>query len=75
MLKSWIFLPFALSAVAFLSFVLSMSLSQAQSPAAVTYTYDSLGRLVGDGYANYTGAKTLTYTYDKSGNRTQSKIQ
>ena len=40
----------------------------------VTYTYDSLGRLVGDGYSNYTGANTSSYTYDNASNRTATSV-
>ncbi len=51
------------------------SRSQAAGSPAVTYTYDSLGRLAGDAYSNYTGANVVGYTYDNSGNRTQDNIQ
>ena len=36
--------------------------------AGVTYTYDTLGRL---SVATYDNGKTITYTYDPAGNRTQ----
>jgi YD repeat-containing protein len=36
--------------------------------AGVTYTYDTLGRL---SLATYDNGKTITYTYDPAGNRTQ----
>ena len=36
--------------------------------AATIYTYDTLGRVATDTYDN---GKTITYTYDAAGNRTQ----
>jgi YD repeat-containing protein len=36
--------------------------------AATTYTYDTLGRIA---TATYDNGKTITYTYDPAGNRTQ----
>ncbi|MFE0758998.1 hypothetical protein ACFW16_33880 [Inquilinus sp. NPDC058860] len=40
----------------------------AATPATVTYSYDSLGRVVKDDYPT----NQATYTYDKAGNRTKS---
>lgn len=42
--------------------------SMAATPATVTYSYDSVGRVVKDDYPTH----QATYTYDKAGNRTKS---
>lgn len=42
--------------------------AMAATPATVTYSYDSLGRVVKDDYPT----NQATYTYDSAGNRTKS---
>jgi len=42
-------------------------LASAAIAGAVTYTYDSLGRLT---KVDYGGGKVVTYVYDATGNRT-----
>jgi YD repeat-containing protein len=48
--------------------VLAVGQAAAATPATVTYTYDSLGRLVKDTQPK----NENTYTYDSAGNRTKA---
>ena len=48
--------------------ILAAGLAIAATPATVTYTYDSLGRLVKDTQPK----NENTYTYDQAGNRTKA---
>jgi hypothetical protein len=61
--------------IAFTTAMISASTHSVAVTAAVVgsvqYKYDSLGRIVRDGYP----ANAATYTYDNAGNRTQATIQ
>jgi len=41
---------------------------------SVSYMYDARGQLISISYPVGSGTTTITYTYDKAGNRTQQSV-
>jgi len=61
----------ALAALTFYFFVPSPRHAEAATAGTITYTYDSLGRIIGE--VNSAG-NSGTFAYDAAGNRTSSSL-